>query len=86
MVYELDNVNEDKLNLLIKILGLKTHDRHNLDPRCMICRQSVNNNTNNVPMQIPPQRQLFPNIQLKCDLATSTPSNGYTQQYQNSNW
>ena len=40
-VYELDSVNEDKLEELISQLGLKKHSKSAIDPCCVICRQNL---------------------------------------------
>ena len=39
--YELDSVNDDKLDALILQLGLKSHNKNSLDPCCVICRQNL---------------------------------------------
>lgn len=39
--YELDSVNEDKLEALIMQLGLKRHNKNSMDPCCVICRQNL---------------------------------------------
>ena len=39
-LYELDSVNEDKLEALILQLGLKKHNKTAMDPCCVICRQN----------------------------------------------
>ena len=36
--YELDSVNEDRLEALISQLGLKKHSKTAMDPCCVICR------------------------------------------------
>lgn len=39
--YELDSVNDDRLEALILKLGLKTHEKNSYDPFCVICRQNL---------------------------------------------
>ena len=39
--YELDSVADDKLEALIRTLGLKAHVQNSYDPCCVICRQNM---------------------------------------------
>lgn len=39
--YELDSVADDKLDALIRTLGLKAHVQNSFDPCCVICRQNL---------------------------------------------
>lgn len=55
--YELDSVNDDRLDALILKLGLKAHVQNSYDPCCVICRQNLmlKNHTQVLRHQFTPQ-------------------------------